>query len=97
MVKVGPSHPCGRGQTTWTLTEKIGKFIVILSRPVHVAIKQTDLVGCLHITFFHLACRFEGKLLILGLFLDSILASQLRKAHFVSNLGGFLVTVPSLA
>ncbi len=29
MVKEGPSHPCGRGQTTWTLTEKIGKFTVI--------------------------------------------------------------------
>jgi hypothetical protein len=53
----GSSHPCGRGQTTWTLTEKIGKFTVILSRPFHLAIlllfvkefvfslvKQTDLV-----------------------------------------------------
>ncbi len=29
--------------------------------------------------------------------MDSIFASYLRKAHFVSNLGGFLVTVPSLA
>jgi hypothetical protein len=26
----GSSHPCGRGWTTWTLTEKIGKFTVIL-------------------------------------------------------------------
>ncbi len=29
MVKEGPSHPCGRGQTTWTLTVKIGKLTVI--------------------------------------------------------------------
>jgi hypothetical protein len=35
MVKEGPSHPCGRGWTTWTLTEKIGKFTIILSRPFH--------------------------------------------------------------
>ncbi len=107
MAKEGPSHPCGRGQTTWTLTEKIGKFTVILSRPFHFAIillliqsiflvKRMDLVDCLQIILFHLECRYEGKLLILGLYLDSIFASQLRKVHFVSNLGGFLVTVPSL-
>ena len=34
----GSSHPCGRGQTTWTLTEKIGKFTIILSRPFHFTI-----------------------------------------------------------
>ncbi len=55
-----------------------------------------DLVDCLQIILFYLECRYEGKLLILKLFLDSIFASKLRKAHFVSNLGGFLVTVPSL-
>jgi hypothetical protein len=32
------NHPCRRGKTTWTLTEKIGKFTVILSRPFHFAI-----------------------------------------------------------
>jgi hypothetical protein len=36
-------------------------------------------------------------LLILELFLDSISAFWLRKAHFVSNLDDFLVTLPSLA
>jgi hypothetical protein len=58
-----------------------------------------DLVDCLQIIlfYFHLDCRYKKKLLILGLFLDSIFASYLRKAHFVSNLGGFLVTVPSWA
>ncbi len=59
-------------------------------------VKQTDLVDFLQVILFHLECRYEGKLLILGLLLDSIFASYLRKAHFVSNLGGFLVTVPSL-
>ncbi len=107
MVKEGPSHPCGRGQTTWTLTEKIGKFTVILFRPFHFAIllllflsiflvKQTYLVNCLQIILFHPECRYEGKLLFWGLCFDSIFASQLRKAHFVFDLGGFLVTVPSL-
>jgi hypothetical protein len=90
------------------LTAKIGKFTIILSSPFHFAIlllffygiflvKQTDLVNCLQIIFFHLECRYEGKLLILGLFLDKCFASYLRKAHFISNLGGFLVTVPILA
>ncbi len=77
----GFSHPCRRGWTTWTLKEKIGKFTLILSRPFHFAIllwpflkhflvKQTDLFDCLQIILFHfhLDCRFEGKLLILGLF-----------------------------
>jgi hypothetical protein len=37
--------------------------------------KQTDLVECLQIIPIHLEYRYEGKLLILGLFLDSISAS----------------------
>jgi hypothetical protein len=41
--------------------------------------------------------KYKGKLLFLELFVESISASLLRKAHFVSNLGGFLVTLPSLA
>jgi hypothetical protein len=51
----------------------------------------------LQIILFHLEYRYEGKLLILQQILDSISASYLRKAHFVSNMGGFLVTQPSLA
>ena len=77
----GSSHPCRRGWTTWTLTEKIGKLTIILSRPFHFAIllllfksiflvKQMDLVDCLQIILFHLECRYEGKLLILGLYMD---------------------------
>ena len=44
MVKEGPSHPCGRGQTTWILTEKIGKFTVIFI--------QTFAFCRLFVTFF---------------------------------------------
>jgi hypothetical protein len=47
------------------------------------------LVDCLQIILFHLECRYEGTFLILGLFLDSIVASWLRKTHFVFNQGGF--------
>jgi hypothetical protein len=62
--------------------EKIGKFTFILSRPFNSAIvlllfeaffyKQMDLVNCLQIIIFHLEYRYEKKLLILKLFLDSI-------------------------
>ncbi len=38
IVEEGPSHPGVWGYTAWTLTEKIGKFTFILSRPFHVAI-----------------------------------------------------------
>ncbi len=38
IVEEGPCHPCGLGQTAWTLTEKIGKVTFISSRPFHVAI-----------------------------------------------------------
>jgi hypothetical protein len=41
--------------------------------------------------------RHEGKLLILEMLLESISAFQLRKSHFDSNLGIFLVILLSSA
>jgi hypothetical protein len=91
------------------LIEKIGKIAFVLSRAFHFAIvllvfeaffwlsRWIWSIGWLQIILFHLEYRYEGKLLILQQILDSISASYLRKAHFVSNMGGFLITQPSLA
>ena len=38
IVEGGPGHSCSWGQTAWPLTEKIGKFTVILSGPFHFTI-----------------------------------------------------------
>jgi hypothetical protein len=60
--------------------------------------KQTELVNWLFANHpFLPKKRHEGKLLILELILESISAFQFRKTHYVSNVGSFLVTLPSLA
>jgi hypothetical protein len=86
-VEEGPSHPFRWGETAWILTEKKGNFPFILSRPFHFAkvlllyqelfwlIRQIWSIGCLQIILFCLKHRYEGKLLILELYLESISAS----------------------
>ncbi len=106
MVKEGPSHPCRRGQTTWTLTEKIGKFTVILSRSFHFAILLLSFKAffwlCRWIlsivcksSFFIQNVDMKGNCLFWDYFWIAFLPPSLEKPFF-SNLGGFLVTVPSL-
>ncbi len=87
ILKGGPSHHCGWGQTAWPLTEKIGRLTFILSRPFNFAIvlllfeanfwlsRRIWFIGCLQIILFHLKYRYEGLLLVLELFLDSISVS----------------------
>ncbi len=87
IVEEGSSYSGGWGEIAWTLTERIGKFTFILSRPFHFAIvlllfeaffwlsRQIWFIGCLQIVLFHLEYSLKGKLLILELYLDSISVS----------------------